>query len=65
MSCFVVLQDSRLKLFTYSLSSASQLRYVHAGKASEVATGPNKHNAGPKPAPRRSSTPSPPPAPRE
>jgi len=33
MSCFAVLRDSRLELFTCSLSSASQLRYVHSGKA--------------------------------
>ncbi len=32
MSCSAVLRDSRLELFTCCLSSASQLRYVHAGR---------------------------------
>eukprot|EP00571_Detonula_confervacea_P010809 CAMPEP_0172300578 /NCGR_PEP_ID=MMETSP1058-20130122/2635_1 /TAXON_ID=83371 /ORGANISM="Detonula confervacea, Strain CCMP 353" /LENGTH=590 /DNA_ID=CAMNT_0013010399 /DNA_START=299 /DNA_END=2071 /DNA_ORIENTATION=+ len=46
MSCFAVLRDSSLELFTCALSSASQLRYVHAGRTPEGTTTPAKRNAG-------------------
>merc|ERR1719296_534899 len=47
MSCFAVLRNSRLELFTCALSSASQLRYVHAGEAPQAgAAATNKRDAG-------------------
>ena len=45
MSCFAVLRDSSLELYTCSLSSASQLRYVHAGTTSGAAL-TSARNAG-------------------
>eukprot|EP00585_Thalassiosira_rotula_P007485 CAMPEP_0196143064 /NCGR_PEP_ID=MMETSP0910-20130528/12595_1 /TAXON_ID=49265 /ORGANISM="Thalassiosira rotula, Strain GSO102" /LENGTH=725 /DNA_ID=CAMNT_0041404457 /DNA_START=72 /DNA_END=2249 /DNA_ORIENTATION=+ len=45
LSCFAVLRDSCLKLYTCALSSASQLRYVHTGRDSEDAPADHR-NAG-------------------
>jgi hypothetical protein len=45
-SCFVVLRDSRLALYRCTLSSASQLRYVHAGTTNEKETGIAERNVG-------------------
>jgi hypothetical protein len=41
-----VLRDSRLALDTCCLSSASQLRYVHAGTATEEEVEASKRNVG-------------------
>jgi len=45
ISCFAVLRDSSLELYTCCLSSASQLRYVHAGRESEDISA-DQRNAG-------------------
>jgi hypothetical protein len=46
-SCFAVLRDSRLALYTCCLSSASQLRYVHAGTTTTAGVaGVAERNAG-------------------